>query len=411
MYLRALLAAVIFTVSPLTSVQAAGHESPEEIQARFDEAFDALNTERVYTARRLLRELLADYPTLHRARLELARADYLARDFDAAEAEIRRVLEDPEVPPSVRTTLLAFLAQIRDDRRVFEERHKWSGSFYGGVMYDSNVNFGINRDIVDLGGTIFTVNPLSQEIDDWAGVIDAGLLHTYNPGVTFRSGENTGFFLWQTQGNGYYRYYLDEDDFNLGVLTLRTGPAWVVPDEWRASVGLQADQVFYDGGKLAFFTTLNPEYTWVVDERTEVSVYGAWTRRDYDATEDAGRDGDQLIGGVEATRLYDDDKLGLQAGLSWVDFDADNDIFGYSGPDIWAGAAYEAWERGSVYGRIGYREFNYDGPWPIPGLGALARDDDEWRFIAGFRHQYNRGILDDWVLPRASNCSITTVTR
>jgi thioredoxin-like negative regulator of GroEL len=66
--------------------------SADDVQNRFDAAMAALEAEEIYTARRLLRELLSDYPTLYRARLELARADYLARDFDAAEAEVLRVL-------------------------------------------------------------------------------------------------------------------------------------------------------------------------------------------------------------------------------------------------------------------------------------------------------------------------------
>lgn len=369
-------------------------ESPEEIQGRFDTALDALNAERVYTARRLLKALLADYPTLHRARLELARAEYLARDFDAAEEEIQQVLEDPEVPPSVRTTLLAFQAQIRDDKQTFAQRHGWSGQVYSGVMYDSNVNFGPQRELVDIGGILLQVDPLSQEASDGAGVIDAGLLHTYNPGKTFRSGENTGFFLWQTQGNAYYRAYLDENDYNLGVLTLRTGPSWVVPDEWSASIAVQGDQIWLGGDDLAFFTSINPSYSRQIDEVTDITVSASYTDRDYQRDIDQGRDGDQYRGAVAVSRLYREGKLGIQTGLAYTDLDAEDDRFSYDGPDVFVGAAYEAWERGSVYGRIGYRRFEFDAPEP---LFPDARDDDEWRLIAGFRHELV-DVLAGWVV-------------
>ncbi len=369
-------------------------ETPEEIQGRFDTALEALNAERVYTARRLLKALLADYPTLHRARLELARAEYLARDFEAAEEEIQQVLEDPEVPPSVRTTLLAFQAQIRDDKQTFAKRHGWSGQVYAGVMYDSNVNFGPSRDLVDIGAVLWEVDPLSRERSDGAGVIDTGLLHTYNPGKTFKSGENTGYFLWQTQGNAYYRAYLDESDFSLGVLTLRTGPAWVVPDEWRVSIGLQGDQIWYGGDDLAFFTSINPSYSRQIDEVTDITVSASFTDRDYKRDFDEGRDGDQIRAGVTLSRLYREGKLGMQTGVAYADLDSNDERFSYKGPELFVGAAYEAWERGSIYGRIGYRRFEFGAPEP---LFPEARDDDEWRLIAGFRHEL-ANVLPGWVV-------------
>jgi hypothetical protein len=369
-------------------------ETPEQIQGRFDTALQALNAERVYTARRLLKALLVDYPTLHRARLELARAEYLARDFDAAEAEIQQVLEDPEVPPSVRTTLLAFLAQIRDDKQAFAQRHGWSGQIYAGVMYDSNVNFGPERDLVDIGGLVFQVNPLAQERSDGAGVIDTGLLHTFNPNRTFKSGESTGFFLWQTQGNGYYRGYQDETDFNLGVLTLRTGPAWVVPEEWRASIGLQGDQIWFGGDDLAFFTTINPSYSRQLDEVTDITVSASFTDRDYKQDIDQVRDGKQYRAGVTLSRVYSEGKLGMQTGVAYTDFDASDERFSFKGPEVFLGAAYEAWERGSIYSRIGYRRFKFGAPEP---LFPAARDDDEWRLITGFRHELV-SVLPGWVV-------------
>ena len=118
------------------------------------------------------------------------------------------------------------------------------------------------------------------------------------------------------------------------------------------------------------------------------------TDRNYKRDFDQGRDGTQVRGGVTLTRLYREGKLGAQAGLAWTDFDADDDRFGYSGPDAFVGLAYDAWERGQVYGRIGYRGFDYDAPEP---LFTEARDDDEWRLITGFRHELET-VLEGWAL-------------
>ena len=123
---RLVLAACLLHAGLLLSVVA----QADEAQDRFDEAMAALDADRVYEARQQLSQLISDHPTLYRARLELARANYLTRDYDAAEEQVLKVLEDPDVPASVRTTLLAFLAQIRDDRLTFKTPHHWGGYVY-----------------------------------------------------------------------------------------------------------------------------------------------------------------------------------------------------------------------------------------------------------------------------------------
>ncbi|MFQ5635433.1 MAG: tetratricopeptide repeat protein, partial [Gammaproteobacteria bacterium] len=245
-------------------------QAEDDIQLRFDAAMHALEQDRLRTARRSLSELLADYPNLQRARLELARAYYLSYDFAEAQRLAEQVLEDPNTPASVQTTVLAFLAQIREDRKRLGDRHTWGPSIYVGTMYDSNVNFGPSRDIIDIGGVPFVVTPDSREVSDWAWVVNPAITHTYSPGKPFSIGENSGFFAWQSLVSFYYRGYFDEDDFDFGVLSLRTGPTWLVPEHWRASIGIQGDQIWLGRDDLAQFVSLNPNIVWYVGDDTEL---------------------------------------------------------------------------------------------------------------------------------------------
>ncbi len=367
----------------------------DDQQERFAAAMQAIEDDRLNTARRILSALLADFPTLHRARLELARVNYLARDYSTARDEAQRVLDDPATPPAVRTTVLAFLAQIRADEESLGGRHYWRPSIYLGAMYDSNVNFGISRDIVDVNGVPFRVNPDSRERSDVAGVIDAGLSHSFNPNIQFESGEQTGTFLWQSHLNAYYRSYFDENDFNLGILTLRTGPTWVVPGHWRASVGLQADQIWLGGDSLALFSSLNPSISWEFGGRNELTLEGIATHRSYSRSRDSGREGWYGRAGVRYTRYFNERKLGLQLGGGYFKFDADDDRFAYSGPDVFAGVVWQAWQYGSVYARVGYREYDFDGV--EPGFDR-SRDDEELRATVGFRHDLQSGWLNKWTV-------------
>jgi hypothetical protein len=375
------------------TMDAAG--AAEDLQAEFDKAMRAIEAGELRTARQTLQDLLAENPSLHRARLELARVYYMSQDYEQARREAQRVLDDPNTPASVRTTVLAFLAQIDADEKRFAARHQWTPSIYGGLMYDSNVNIGPSRDIIDIGGLPFIVTPASQETSDAAWVINPAISHVFQPGRRFEWGEHTGSFIWQTDASAYYRGYFDETDFNLGILALRTGPAWIVPREWRAWIGLQGDQIWLGGESLALFTTLNPGVTWEVGEVTEITLEGALTDRHYWEDSESGRDGLVKQGRLSITRYFNERKFALQGGVGYSDFDADTDRFGYTAPEIYVGIITEAWTNGIVYARAGYTNYDFDGTEPIFGI---SRDDDEARYTVGFEHDIRSGFLDGWAL-------------
>ncbi|MGI9342876.1 MAG: DUF2860 family protein [Gammaproteobacteria bacterium] len=370
-------------------------QAEDDIQARFDAALRAIDEDKLRSARQQLTALLADYPNLQRARLELARTHYLSYDYAEAERLAQQVLDDPNTPVSVQTTVLAFLAQIREDRERLGERHIWGPSIYVGTLYDSNVNFGPSRDIIDISGVPFIVLPGSQERSDWAWVVNPAITHTFNPGKPFDVGESSGFFAWQSLAGLYWRGYFDEDDFDFGVLTLRTGPTWFVPGEWKASIGLQGDQIWLGGDDLAWFTSLNPNFTWFVGRNTELVLDAYATDRNYSRRIDRPRDGTFLSGLLSINHSLRDSGVTLQAGVGYRDFDAEGQRFTYTGPEAFAGLTWSAWNGGSIFGRVGYRNFDFEGV--EPGFN-VSRDDDEYRYSLGAQHEFGSGFLDEWVI-------------
>jgi hypothetical protein len=369
--------------------------STATVQADFDAAMEAVEQSRLRTARQRLTSLLAANPSLSRARLELARVYYLSRDYAAARTEAQRVLDDPNTPPTVRATVLAFLAQIDADEKRYAARHQWSPSFYGGLMYDSNVNIGLAQDIIEIGGLPFQVTPDSRETSDGAAVINAGIAHTFNPNRGFEWGEQTGSFVWQSEANAYYRAYFEESDFNLGVLTLRTGPAWIVPGRWRAYVGLQADQIFLDNDYLALFGSLNPGIAWQVGDNWEVGLDGIITERSYHDSADSGREGRYESVNLTVGRYFRQRRLLVQAGTAYSDFNADDDVYSYSGPEVFIGFNSEVWTNGAIFARVGYRWYDFEDI--EPGF-TTARNDEELRTTIGLQHDYREGWLDKWSL-------------
>lgn len=375
--------------------QVEGTPGPAAVQSEFDAAMQAVEANRLRTARQQLTALLAANPSLSRARLELARVYYLSQDYGAARLEAQRVLDDPNTPPTVQATVLAFLAQIDADEARYAARHQWTPSFYAGLMYDSNINYGLAQDIVDIGGLPFIVSPDSKEKSGGAAVLNTGIAHTFNPNRRFEAGEDTGSFVWQSEANAYYRAYFDESDFNLGVLTLRTGPAWIVPGRWRAYVGLQADEIFLGGDALALFTSLNPGAIWQVGENWEVALDGIITQRDYHDGDESGRDGWYEAGNLAVGRYFSQRSVLVQAGVSYANFDADDEPFSYQGPEVFVGFNAAAWTNGAVFARISYRWYDFSGE--EPGFDT-PRDDTELRTLLGFQHDFREGWLDRWSL-------------
>lgn len=367
----------------------------DDIQEQFDAAMAAIESDHLLTARQTLQDLLAANPSLNRARLELARVHYLSGDYPGARAEAQRVLDDPTTPPQVRATVLAFLAQIEADGQRASQRHQWRPSIYAGLMYDSNVNIGPNRDVIDIGGNLYQVSRDSRETSDLAWVVNPALSHIYNPNKRFQWGEHSGNFIWQSDASAYYRGYFDESDFHLGVLSLRTGPAWIVPRRWRASVGLQADKIWLGNDSLALITSINPGITWQLGDNWEVGLDGMLGYRNYNRGVDDGRDGWDRKLNLSAARYFNNRRWALLGGIGYHDFDADEDRFSYHGPELYLGAIAQAWENGMVYARVGYSRFDFDGREPLFGHG---RDDDEWRYTLGFQHDIQSGPLARWAL-------------
>lgn len=364
----------------------------DESEQLFKAGMEALEENRLQSAMRAFQSILSQQPSLHRARLELALAYYQALQYDDARQHAQQVLDDPQTPPEVRVTVLAFLAQLEKDQQAFMVRHTFEPSIGVGLMYDSNVNVGPGSDIVEeIPGASLT--PDSVERSDNAVVLTAGLSHRFQPGKTYVVGEHTAAFIWQSQANLYNRAYNDEDDFDLTVMTASTGPAWVVLRQWRANLALTVDRIWEGGDELAWFYSLNPAVTWQFNNG-ELTWDAAFTERHYDNSEDAGREGNYRATGLSLGRYFLQRKYAAQFGVRVMDFEADDDRYGYEGYELLAGLVIKAWSGGTLYARANHRDVQYDDDEAV----GVARDEIERRLAAGFQHDFSAGHLDKWTL-------------
>lgn len=399
---RLLRAAGLSILFAATAGRAAEPVTDAELEAMFAAGMQALEDDRYRRAIEIFNGILSADPSLHRARLELALAYYRTFRYQEAERFAQEVLDDPATPDNVRVTILAFLAQVRKDAEAAEQPHLWRPRLSVGYLYDSNVNVGPGSDVLEVDGQSLRLTPGSTGQGDQAAVVSIGLSHTYRPGITRDVGERVASFLWQSEASLYHRDYRDEHAFNLSVLTLRTGPALVVPRHWRAGVQLIADHISLGSESLGLFTSLRPLVTWQFD-RTELSWDAIITRRDYYESADSGREGDYWRTGVSVGQYYRQRKVAAQAGVSVLSFDADAAQYAYDGYELFVGVNVRAWTRGNLYTRLGYRDVEYDagttfnlGGTPPTLLTTAPRDEQESRLLLGLEHGLQGGWLDKW---------------
>lgn len=387
--LQCFIGAIIMGASPV--LQAAEPAPQDENEIAFDQGMEALVDDRLQSAIKAFNSILTSQPLLHRARLELALAYYRSLNYAEARRLSQEVLNDPQTPPEVRVTVLAFLAQVQKDEAVAAVRHEFKPSVSIGMMYDSNVNVGPNSELVEeIPGATLTRSSLEKS--DNAIVLAAGVAHKFQPGKTYLFGERTAGFLWQSQVNLYNRDYTSENPFNLTVLTGSTGPAWIVLRHWRANIAFNVDRIWLGGSELAWFNSINPAVTWQFNNG-ELTWDATVTDRRYDNSADAGREGTYRATGLSLGHYYNHRKVAAQVGARLLDFQAENNRYGNNGYEVLAGLIVKAWPNGTIYGRANYRDVKYDGI--EPGFG-VARDEQERRFAAGFQHDFRGGNLDKW---------------
>ncbi|MDH5435207.1 MAG: tetratricopeptide repeat protein [Gammaproteobacteria bacterium] len=352
-------------------------------QGKLLEAIEAFNT------------ILANQPTLHRARIELAVAHFRARNYAQARINAQKVLDDPKTPVNVKIAINSFLVQLKiEEQKLITERKVWKPSLSFGLMHDDNVNAGPSSDVIQLGGAPFAINPSSLPRSDWAATAFGSLEHTWLADKPVSIGNTSARLYWNTLGQLYHREYDTDDDFDLSVVSLATGPALLSMHNWRANLKFQYDYIALDGEHLADYFSATPSVTWQF-KNADVTLDMLVQERRFKRTQDVGRDGLYTQIGASYGRVMNNKKLGIQVGARKFNYEADTARFGYDGRELFAGANYVAWQNGSVYGRISRKVSRYDD---IENGFGIARDETEDKTVVGFKHKFKGNKLDNWVL-------------
>jgi hypothetical protein len=353
----------------------------------FERAMAARERGELHEAIRGLHAILARHPGLNRARLELAVAYYQALDHRAALEHARRVLADPTTPEAVRANVRRLVASIEADART----HSWSGFASAGWLYDSNVSAGPASPSYEVGGTIIALDAGAVKRGDHAATLSVGGAHRYLSPLRLSLGGREGALLWLSQAALHAVDYFDESAFDLRVLTLTTGPAWIAPPRLRASAPLQLDRLELGGTHYLDIAGASPAVTFTTGGRLELQLDGQLQKRDFKRAVDAGRDSGYRSAGLQAGRPLSG--FTLQAGVRAYRDDADDARFDSRGSELFGVLGRPLGERASAYARLAWQRTRYDEPDP---LAATGRTDRERRLSLGASWRLGATADDPW---------------
>jgi len=375
-------------------IQTAFAEEAVDPETLFAEALKYRQNGELFSSIEIFETILSNQPGLNRARLELAISYHLTRRYQDAKEQLTKVLNDPETPDEVKLTITAYLAQISGDIKNAAERSSSSMYISVGALTDSNINLGPP---IDVG-----ITPENSENSGSAGQFMFTYSHRSRAGQALHVNQSIADFEWLTQATAYNKAYASgNSDFNLGVLSLSTGPALIVEKAWRAAFNFKLDKIYFGNQSYASYTGVNPLFTYSIMKDLEITFENITLAREYDQITDQGLTGTLTMWGFDVAKYYADQSIGIQAGMKYHDNGAKAGDLHSTGGEIYVGGQMPAWKDARVYLTVSARDYRYKAPTlsndpndPIPP----TRDETEVIAVLGLSHDFRSGALKSWTL-------------
>ena len=363
-------------------------------EALFEEAMQYREDGELFRSIEIFETILSNQPDLNRARLELAVSYHLTRRYDEAKAELTKVLNNADTPEAVKLSITAYLAQLSGDIKESSNRSKSSIYLSAGLFTDSNINLGPDSIIAkDLEDTT------SAEKNSTGTQVLLSFSNRSRASKPLNIGGGAIDFEWLTQGTAYNKSHVgdsEDSDFNLSVLSLSTGPALVNAKSWRAALNFKFDKLFFGNSPYAFYSGINPLFTYSFSNELEVTFENITTIKEYsDESLDNTLKGTSTSWGLDVAKFYTSSSIGIQAGAKYHDNGAEAAARHYTGAEFYLGGQMPAWKNARAYITISSRKYSYEG---IEVGETDKRDETENLLSLGTNHNFKSGDLKSWTL-------------
>lgn len=371
-------------------------EETDSVQQQFEEAMDSRESGKVYDAIKIFENMLATNPYLNRARLELAVAYHEASFYEQAIEQFQIVLDDPETPESVRLAILAYIGQLYSDELEPEGSHFFSQYVKAGLIYNSNINVVPGTGNIIVNGREFFLP--SEEISSAGTDIVISASHRYRRKKPLNVDGARTSFEWQSQASLSSNLYTETSDFNLNIVSVDTGPAFIAAGRWLGAIPLRFDYVNLGQSSLATALSINPYISFDLGNYRSILVESTFLTRNYSDSINEPQDGNLVMAGAAYTTLLKSLDTGIEAGFRLRNRSAEDDQFAYDGLTLYFSGYTSITDLSTVYLKATYRNFDYKAPDTIidDTNTTLIRNDDEITASVGYNHDIKDGFLGNW---------------
>jgi len=266
-----------------------------------------------------LERMLLYNPDLPRVRLELGVLYFRLGSYTIARAYLTRAVEGANVPDDVRARVAVFLDEI--DNRL--SKHRFSGSVYSGMRYQTNANAGPERAAIRLLDTEGVLDGEFTAKVDWNAFVSSNFRHVYDPQSHSGDVLETDLLVYISQQSNQHQLDLVFSEISMGPRGqfLRE---FIENASWRphivASIVILDDSPYYE--TYGAGVDIDKQFT----AKTNGSVSASYVQKTYRA--DAGRTTARLQNGAEADlegnvgyRVNDKVMLTSNAGVANLDTD------------------------------------------------------------------------------------------
>lgn len=341
-----------------------------------DPAFDfyfglaAIESGRAEQAVFAFERVLMQQPDNQRARLELARAQFLLGDDLTARKNFEEVLAAAP-PPNVRKHIQLFLDRI--DERVRHSQSHVSGYAQLTLGSDSNINSATSNASVDVPalGQV-TLDETSRKISDEFRTVDAAADWRY------LLSKLTGLFVSASvkdQNN------FGSNEFDTTELGIRTGVSHVRGKN-RFEVPLQYQELLVDGNAFRRLTALSGEWSRPVMTDDQVSLFGQFGTLRY--PDQASRDVDLSLAGGSWTHYFSGGTVSTVSSAYYGDESAKSSMGRHNGRAYYGlrvGAQWTFKAGQAVYAVAGAQKVDHAAVDPV---FAQTRSDDFYQGTLGW---------------------------
>lgn len=373
-------------------------ERPESMEVNYSVGEAAYAAGKYSHAALAFERVIASQPDNKRARLDLARTYFSAKQLDAARREFETVLAS-NPPPPVRKNIQDFLNDIRRQEKRF-----WiSGRVDSGVYYDDNANVGPDSDVITIAPIIVGSGPItSLNVGDTskpkksAGVLLCGTVST-----CYDIGDKGG---WMMVCDGIaYKSWLEKHatDEETSLLSLNPGLIW---SGTKSVLRLPAkvSYIGHGGEGLVSIYGIAPSVSFVLGQGTtwNCTLETAAEFRDYVELDD--RDGTYFAVGARIGHSLAKLPCSLYGGAAVFYEKTSADIYENVGGEASASGDLRLPLKVTGYAQARYRLSSYAGQ---EQLAPEKRRDNQYQFTVGLRRALTRSCGIDLNYQHTTNDS------